>query len=78
IKELEQSKDQNSLVWVNDIAYKDRTVNLMEATMKTEDGKSKEYVFITDIKITKKNVERLIAAGRSRWKIENQGFNEQK
>ncbi|WP_236579003.1 hypothetical protein [Heyndrickxia coagulans] len=46
--------------------------------MKTEDGKSKEYVFITDIKITKKNVERLIAAGRSRWKIENQGFNEQK
>ncbi|UZH05748.1 hypothetical protein [Heyndrickxia coagulans] len=39
---------------MNDIAYKDRTVNLMEATMKTEDGKSKKYVFITDIKITKR------------------------
>ncbi|MGG3853941.1 transposase family protein [Caldifermentibacillus hisashii] len=78
IKEWEQSKNQNPLFWVNDIAYNARKVNLMESTMETEDGKTKEYVFITDIKITKKNAERLIAAGRSRWKIENQGFNEQK
>ncbi|MFA8439018.1 transposase, partial [Bacillaceae bacterium YX66] len=29
-------------------------------------------------KITKKNAERLVQAGRSRWKIENEGFNHQK
>lgn len=43
-----------------------------------EDGKKREYVFITDLKITKKNAERVITAGRSRWKIKNQGFNQQK
>ncbi|WP_227935272.1 hypothetical protein [Alkalihalobacillus deserti] len=46
--------------------------------LETEDGKNIQFVFITDLKITKKNAERLIVAGRSRWKIENQGFNQQK
>jgi hypothetical protein len=78
IKEIEQSKKENHLFWANDISYNKRTVNLMESTLVTEDGKSKQYVFITDLKITKKNAERLIAVGRSRWKIENQGFNQQK
>ena len=78
IKEMEQSQRQTNLFWMNDIAYNKRTVNLLETKLKTEDGKRREYVFITDLKITKKNVEKLIAAGRSRWKIENQGFNQQK
>jgi hypothetical protein len=78
IKNLEQSKGQDHLFWVNGIDYNDRKVNLMESKVEMEDGKTKEYVFITDLKITKKNAERLIAAGRSRWKIENQGFNQQK
>ncbi|MCJ7841114.1 hypothetical protein MUB24_09430 [Lederbergia sp. NSJ-179] len=43
--------------------------------MKTED---KEFLFITDIRITKRNAEKLVQAGRSRWKIENEGFNHQK
>lgn len=63
---------------MNEIAYNERKVNLIESTMEMEDGQKKEYVFITDLKITKKNAEQLISAGRSRWKIENQGFNQQK
>ena len=78
IKELEQSKKQDHLFWVNDIAYKDRKVNLIESKVEMEDGTVKVYVFITNLKITKKNADRLIASGRSRWKIENQGFNQQK
>ena len=78
IKGLEQSKKENGVFWVNEIAYNDRKVNLIESAMEMEDGKKKEYVFITNLKITKKNAERLITAGRSRWKIENQGFNQQK
>jgi hypothetical protein len=77
IKEIEEGKEQD-LFWVNDIAYNNRTLNLIEAKIDTEDGKSKQYLFITNIKVTKRNAERLIAAGRSRWKIENQGFNNQK
>lgn len=78
LKELEQSKKQDHLFWINDISYNDRKVNLMESKFERNNGKIREFVFITNLKITKKNAERLIAAGRSRWKIENQGFNEQK
>ena len=36
------------------------------------------FVFVTNIKITDKNLEHIFNAGRSRWKIVNQGFNNQK
>lgn len=78
LKEIEHSKKQEDLFWMNDISYNERTVNLMETKLETKKGTIQEFVFITDLKITKKNAERLIAVGRSRWKIENQGFNEQK
>ncbi|KIY21088.1 transposase family protein [Mesobacillus subterraneus] len=78
IKKMEQNKTEDGLFWVNDVPYNKRTVHLMEAKLETEEGKIKQYVFITNLKITKKNVKSLIAAGRSRWKIENQGFNQQK
>ncbi|HAJ3957504.1 transposase family protein [Fictibacillus sp. Mic-4] len=64
--------------WINGISYNQRTVNVMETTIGKRDGKSHRYVYITDFPITKKNVEHLLHAGRSRWKIENEGFNEQK
>jgi hypothetical protein len=77
IKEIEQ-RNELDVFWTNDISYNKRTVNLIEAKLDTEEGKTKQYVFITDLKITKKNAERLIVVGRGRWKIENQGFNNQK
>jgi hypothetical protein len=76
IKEMEQREDD--VFWVNDISYNKRAVNIMEKKVDQEVEKTKHFVFITDLKITKKNVERLTAVGRSRWSIENQGFNQQK
>lgn len=35
-------------------------------------------MWITNIEITDRNAEKLLQAGRNRWKIENQGFNRQK
>ena len=46
-----------------------------------QDCESKAFVriaWITNIEITNKNAQKLVKAGRSRWKIENQGFNRQK
>lgn len=77
IKAIEQGEEQE-LFWVNDISYKDRMVHLIETKIQTDESQNKHYLFLTDIKITKRNAQRLIAAGRSRWKIENQGFNNQK
>lgn len=39
---------------------------------------SKRFVFITDHKPDAKNIRKICAAGRMRWKIENEGFNTQK
>jgi len=77
IKDLEERKKEN-LAWVNGIAYNEREVNLIEAEEETKDGDRKHFVFITDIRITERNADELVCAGRSRWRIENEGFNSQK
>lgn len=47
---------------------------------KREGGKTKQvcFLWVTNIEVTKNNLEKLIIAGRGRWKIENEGFNNQK
>ncbi len=36
------------------------------------------FQWLTGIRITEKNAEKIAGAGRKRWKIENEGFNRQK
>ena len=72
------AKRHKDMTWVNDIAYNERTVNLIEAKFENDDEKITTFVFITNIRITKSKSEEIVAFGRSRWKIENQGFNNQK
>ena len=77
LKKIENNSNDKGLTWVNEIGYKENLVNILEAKL-TENEKEKEFTFITDITITEKNAEKILSAGRSRWKIENQGFNNQK
>lgn len=66
--------------WVNDISYQEQKLNVLEC-METDEKTSKttKFVWITDIKVTAKNIEELSNyGGRKRWIIENEGFNEQK
>lgn len=63
------------------MVYKSRTVNVLEQKeTKIKSGKevTTEFKWITNIKLTKGNGEKIAKAGRLRWKIENQGFNRQK
>ena len=53
-------------------------VRLAEKSDKDGNEKNTEFAWITGIQITKTNAKKLVAAGRHRWKIENQGFNRQK
>ena len=65
----------------NEIMFHDYDVNLIyyrERRVVKATEKETEFAWITNIKITKSNVRKIIAAGRNRWKIENQGFNRQK
>lgn len=77
IKDFETTTKSTNPFWSNDIAYNERTINMIKYE-ETKDEKISEFTFITDLKITKKNAQRIVNAGRSRWKIENEGFNKQK
>ena len=68
--------------YVNDIDYHKIKLNIAESKVIVEKSKKEEielrFIFVTNVKITERNVEQIFNAGRSRWKIENQGFNNQK
>lgn len=38
----------------------------------------REFNYISNLKVSNHNIEKIVKMGRSRWKIENDGFNEQK
>lgn len=61
--------------YVTKLDYQEEKVNVIKYT---EQKKQTEFVYITDLPITNKNIEESIKLGRKRWKIENEGFNIQK
>jgi len=76
LKEYDK-KEFDGCTWVNEISYNKRTLNVVEMNG-VEGDDEKYFLFITSLHITKKKVAGIVAAGRSRWKIENEGFNTQK
>ena len=44
----------------------------------TKDGRKVRFRWLTDIELTERNLEEMIHAVRESWKIENEGFNNQK
>ena len=66
---------------VEELAEKREVMNVFEyRCIRREKGKDKPVLFqwISSIELTKRNLEEMIEAGRGRWKIENEGFNNQK
>ena len=50
-------------------------VNMVFARSTDAQGKEVVYSYLTNIKLTQKNVGCILSIGRSRWKIENETFN---
>lgn len=67
--------------YVNDISYENHIIHVLryyeEKVVKGEIVRT-EFQWLSSIRITKKNAEKIAATGRKRWKIENEGFNRQK
>lgn len=66
---------------IEETAGKKETMNVYEYRYEQEkEGKkvTVSFQWITDIEVTSRNLEEMIIAGRGRWKIENEGFNNQK
>ncbi len=63
------------------LAGKKEIMNLYEYSYEKKTPKGVieiRFQWLTNIELTKNNLEEMIKAGRGRWKIENEGFNNQK
>lgn len=67
---------------VEEVAGKKESMNVFEYEYEKKDKKGKKYRvrfrWISSLELTEKNLEEMIKAARGRWKIENEGFNNQK
>jgi hypothetical protein len=66
--------------YANDVPLRDSDdalrVNWVELTITTKEGKVLYHnAFVTNHKITDKNVENIVLCGRTRWKVENENNN---
>ena len=78
IPEKEQSGHAE---YINEIDYNGKSVNVLKYWEEKKEKDSvvrTEFQWITSIRITERNAEKIARAGRKRWKIENEGFNRQK
>ena len=69
----ESKKEQYS--YVTKLDYQSKKTNIIKYIDKK---KGTEFMYMTDLPITDKNIKETIYLGRQRWKIENEGFNTQK
>lgn len=76
-KVIRKAEETLTLRWVNQIAYRKRDVHVLEGIL-TRKKTETRFLYVTHIRLTDKNAYALLEAGRSRWKIENEGFNRQK
>ncbi len=74
VKIENESKIEN-YEYVTKLDYKEEKTNIIRYTDKK---KKTEFVYMTDLSITNKNIVETVHLGRKRWKIENEGFNIQK
>ena len=67
---------------VEEVAGKKESMNVFEYEYEKKDKKEEEhrvrFRWISSLELTERNLEEMIEAARGRWKIENEGFNNQK
>ena len=70
--------------WVSQLSYEDSAqrvwkLNALESTETAAEGQQQYFAWLTTLPVGKKTVAEIAQkGGRSRWKIENEGFNRQK
>lgn len=80
-EDIPEKEQAGNAEYINEIDYENHKVNLLKYTeriIEKEKVEIKNFQWITNIKITKKNALKIAGTGRLRWKIENEGFNRQK
>ena len=74
---MEKAEKRETIKYWNKLKYyevkRDKEANVIKYY-----EEEKEYMWIVSFEITEKNRKEIIYYGRQRWKIENEGFKEQK
>ena len=82
VRNARRHKETRTYQWFNDVPIRDgdeaMRVNWMALQIHRNGRKTYESHFITSIPVTRNNVRQLLDCARSRWKIENESFNELK
>lgn len=65
--------------WINEVPLNGRVdsilVNFFRYQIIVDGEATYQSAWVTDLQVTKQNVETMVRAGRARWKIENECFN---
>ena len=72
---LETGSSHDNYFLVKDYIYNKYKFNIMRFV---EEDTNRSFTYITNLSVDDNNIKCLIAMGRKRWKIENEGFNNQK
>ncbi len=75
--EITSGKVSQLYRWVEGIPHKGYCFNTVELEEKKGSSQTR-FVWLTNLKLSKKNIVKIARGGRLRWKIENEGFNIQK
>ena len=76
---IETEREIILTMWENEIDYKGKKVNIIRQIKRNkETGKETVWMWMTNRKITEKNINKIIYCAKCRDYIENQGFKEQK
>lgn len=73
LKDRDKENCYKDRKWINQIDFHNRSINVVEWK-----DKDKTFQWVTNKLIHKDMVVKLTGTGRKRWKIENEGFNNQK
>lgn len=79
IEQYSKDGESHHFEWANNLAlngtHSTIRVNFLKYQKTDVKGVVTTFTWITGIKISKRNVEKIATIGRSRWKIENETFN---
>lgn len=75
VVEKGNESNKENYEYVTGLDYQEEKVNIIKHIDVERDT---EFIYMTDLSISNKNIKETINIGRRRWKIENEGFNIQK
>ncbi len=75
---LETGTSHNNYFLVKDYHYNQYKFNIVRFLEKRIAHDDRTFTYITNLQVDDNNIKEIIVMGRKRWKIENEGFNNQK